>query len=517
MMYLLKIIFINILNKYKTDIFRKIIFRYKMKKYFIIIFIGLFIFFNKFNSKNKIEKNKIKYSIVEGNWYPAEEKALYNKINLLLENAYENINFEINGKIKAIIVPHAGIEYSGRVAAYGYSLIEEFYENIFVLGPSHFFGFSGCSINKAKFHKTPLGLIKTPQLIKDILNEQYFFSYEKADLKEHSIEMQLPFLQVKAKEGFNLIPIILGEINSKDIASILEKYITENDLIIASSDLSHYKEYEEAVKLDKKSIESILNLDFINFEKQEACGKSGILTIMHLAKENSWIPKLVFYENSGDITKDKKSVVGYASIVFYEPIEKEEENILSIIFSEDEKKTLLNVARKRLKFYFDEKDFDLNDIFEITENMKNNFGCFVTLTKNKQLRGCIGNIFPEKPLINGIIDNTLSAALNDNRFPKLKKEELKEIKIEISILTKPKELIFNDQEDLINKLRPKIDGVYLILEDKSATYLPQVWESFNSKKEFLESLCEKAGLKKDDWKNKKAKILIYSVEKFEEE
>lgn len=175
-------------------------------------------------------------------------------------------------------------------------------------------------------------------------------------------------------------------------------------------------------------------------------------------------------------------------------------------------KLLLTLARKTIENYFQKKDFDLE---KIPEEFKEKRGVFVTLHEKGELRGCIGYIFSFKPLYQGIKENALNAAFHDPRFPLLQKEELKNIEIEISLLTPPKKLEFKDEKNLLNKLKLNIDGVILQKSGRQSTFLPQVWEQLPNKTEFLEHLSLKAGLSKDAWKT--AEILTYQAEVFHEE
>ena len=187
-------------------------------------------------------------------------------------------------------------------------------------------------------------------------------------------------------------------------------------------------------------------------------------------------------------------------------------------FNLEERKQLLQLARKTLNYHFEKnKVLEVADS-EIPEKFRQERGCFVTLTKGKNhdLRGCIGYIKPVKSLYKAVIDNALSAAFQDWRFSPLKKEELAEIEIEISILTIPKKLEFSSPDDLLAKIRPGIDGVYLFYGSSSSTYLPQVWEKLTDKKEFFSSLCMKGGAPPDCWKRKEVEIHTYQAEYFSE-
>jgi len=185
--------------------------------------------------------------------------------------------------------------------------------------------------------------------------------------------------------------------------------------------------------------------------------------------------------------------------------------------SEDEGRHLLGLARETIKnrlYNLEEPRIDSKDMPEIFQKR---LGTFVTINIGGNLRGCIGHIIPREPLIEGIQENAINAAFRDPRFPPLTREEFDRIEIEISILTSPEELSYSDHRDLLNKLRPGIDGLIIKKGPYEATFLPQVWEQLPGKEEFLSHLCLKAGLSADSWKTEKLQVSTYQVQAFEEE
>jgi AmmeMemoRadiSam system protein A len=174
-------------------------------------------------------------------------------------------------------------------------------------------------------------------------------------------------------------------------------------------------------------------------------------------------------------------------------------------------KSLLKLAREAIICNLDGKNLEVNK--DIIKKYSEKGACFVTLTQNGELRGCIGSLEARQELYKDVIENALNASFNDYRFTPLKKEELDKIKIEISILTKPKKLDYQDENDLLKKLSPDM-GIILTKHMRSATFLPQVWDQLPDKIEFLKHLSTKAGLKKDDWKD--ADYQYYTVEKVKE-
>lgn len=187
--------------------------------------------------------------------------------------------------------------------------------------------------------------------------------------------------------------------------------------------------------------------------------------------------------------------------------------------TEKEKNCLLAFARKSIEYYLKNNDLlKLSDdeLKNLSEALKIKRACFVTLTENGHLRGCIGHLEPILPLYQAVIENAINAAFFDFRFLPLNHSELNKIKIEISVLTSPQPLSYKNPAELLKLLKPNVDGVIIQKEENQATYLPQVWEEIQDKEEFLSSLCLKAGLTPDAWKKENLEVRIYQVEKFKE-
>ena len=190
---------------------------------------------------------------------------------------------------------------------------------------------------------------------------------------------------------------------------------------------------------------------------------------------------------------------------------------MNMKLSPQQKTYLLNLARKTISDYFDKSEKTQVNPGEIDKEITKPAATFVTLTKFGELRSCIGNLIAKKPLHQDVINNALLASFSDNRFPQLRERELKDIKIEISILSEPVPYKYDDIDSLLEQIKPKEHGVIIQNGFNQATYLPQVWDDLKDKVEFLESLCVKAGLPTEAWKEKTTEIFYYTVEHFSEE
>ena len=249
---------------------------------------------------------KTRHTVVAGAFYPANKEELESMLNKFFKNTIT----KAEKQPKAIIVPHAGYIYSGQVAAYAYALLKKYKkQKIILLGPSHNIYFNDVAADTNEYWETPLGKVK--------LIQSNFPKLEQAHINEHCLEVQIPFLQT-ILENFEIMPLVIGDISPKEISKKIINILDENTLLIISSDLSHFHDYDTATHLDQNTIQAIQNLDYNKMEKDgDACGKTPILTIIDIAQKLKWKCKLLNYKNSGDVTHEKSQVVGYASFAFY--------------------------------------------------------------------------------------------------------------------------------------------------------------------------------------------------------
>ena len=424
----------------------------------------------------------IRSAAVAGDWYPADAVELKAQIEQYLSQAP---SIATKKKPRVIIVPHPGLDYGGATAAYAYKTIAPFhYDNIYLIGVSHTGSFDGISFGDFNYYETPLGKIKVNRDVTSYLRKKSlrFKFIPEAHEKEHSLEIQLPFLQTIFNK-FQIIPIILSAQNNKDpelLANVLYQAIGPNDLIVISTDLSHYPIYDDANIIDKETLKAILTLNpgqFISkFQKLKrelpkntstlACGERAILTGLYLTdKLNLREARLLHYENSGDRPiGNKEEVVGYGAMSIYSS--QEEHFSDTIVLTTEEKKLALRIARQTLKNHFNNKNVKIP--IPINSKLNKRLGVFVTLNKQHDLRGCIGNFKPKQPLYQIIEKVTLDAALKDDRFQPVSIDELDDIDIEISVLS-PRKKIYT-----LNDIIPGKHGVYIYKSGKSGTYLPKV-------------------------------------------
>lgn len=465
--------------------------------------------------------------------------------------------------IRAVIAPHAGYRYSGPIAGVAYKqLAGRKYDTVILLGPSHFAHFEGGAIPDVDSFATPLGEVAISNKAKILAQEAPYVIDPPAVIQaprgwattrttaatphtfEHSLEVQLPFLQYVLNE-FEILPIVFGHVNIEAAAEALATVLDDRTLIVVSSDLSHYQPYRRAVDADRRTLEAICEFDIdylagLRYEPElSPCGSTGILVLLRLARRFNWQPILLDYRNSGDISGDRSAVVGYAAVAFCEtakpsaeietmsgeadvsadrphlaeaPNQPAQSADLPHL-SREEEQFLLDLAWKTLQRFVIDRQLPEIDLQTVPPRLREPWACFVTLRRRGALRGCIGTLTAEQPLYRAVMENARNAA-RDPRFPPLEDWELADLTVEISVLSEAQPLAFQSPEELLQKLRPGIDGVILQWRGARATFLPQVWEDLSNPVDFLERLCHKAGLPPETWRHPETRILTYQVEKF---
>ncbi len=501
----------------------------KIKK--SVIRIGeLFLFF-LFASASSTFAQGIRPPGVAGQFYPADPQELSDQIDMYLRNAKDA---HIQGKIVALIAPHAGYVYSGWVAAYSYKqLVGKHYDTVILIGPTHMEYFPFTSVYPRGGYRVPLGVLKVNEKMarkiadydKSIQLSTRGHLQPNLPHKEHCLEVELPFLIKVLKGPFKIVPIIMGEQNyhnGKVLGEAIAKAARgKNVLIVASSDLSHYYPYEQAEDLDHKLIDYVRRYDYkglaraLERREVEACGGIPIVAAMIAAKKlGAKKVKILDYRNSGDTAGNKSRVVGYMSAVFYKPsLQKKKVSVgIDLGLTPAEKRELLHIAKVTIENVVQGKSVPK---FNVTsDRLKEKRGAFVTINKNHQLRGCIGYILPVKPLYQTVREVAEEAALHDPRFMAVRPNELSHLQIEISVLTVPKPLKNKD----LSKIKIGRDGLIIRKDGYQGILLPQVATDYHwNRTEFVEETCRKAGLPRDAWKDPDTEILYYSAEVFGEE
>ena len=445
----------------------------------------------------------VRPAAVAGAFYPGNAPQLAAEIGELLDGV-ECLEPKF-GFPKALIVPHAGYIYSGPVAARAYDELAAargIVKRVVLLGPTHYVAGRGLALPAADAFDTPLGRIPVDaQAVAALADLRQVMRSEPAHAQEHSLEVQLPFLQRMLGE-FSLVPLATGAATKDEVAEILERlWGGPETLIVISTDLSHYHDYEEAKRVDAATLQRIAGLA-TDLNHDEACGATALNGLLDVARRKSLSISLLAACNSGDTAGGKTRVVGYSSFALYDGSE---------VPAEAAGRTLLEIAKGAIS-----NGLGLSSVPTKTNHapwLLQPGASFVTLMKDGQLRGCIGSLSAARPLGQDVASNARAAAFQDPRFPKLKRDEWARCEIEVSLLCPPKPIQFADEGDLFAQIRSGEDGLILECGELRATYLPQVWEVLSDKRQFLEELKKKAGIAADT-SLARCRVSRYRVKKF---
>jgi len=495
--------------------------------------------------------HRIRRAQMAGSWYSENKDQLAAEVDGLFAEAKPP---KIDGRVIALISPHAGYRYSGKAAASNYQLLRgQDIRRVVLLAISHHYPLRGASIPDVTDFETPLGLVPLDgKAVARLRRSPVVSSVMRAEENEHSLEIQLPLLQ-RALPKFSLVPILVGRMSDQDyfdLAAVLAEIVDSHTVVVASSDFTHRGVnygYEvpdgpgdvqaRLARLDQGSIDQIMKLSrpgllaYAEKTGTTICGLHPIALLLELlGRFPGSKPHVVSHYTSGDVTSDWSSSVTYIGMAFTGKWREEskleearEAGESTFPLADDDKRTLLRLARLSLEASVRKGRFDPDGVASIaaTPSLERKAGAFVTLKckggadgtctgQGEELRGCIGTLEPSSSVYDVVAHRAASAALEDTRFPHpVTVEELPSITIEVSVLTPPRPVKSAD-EIVIGR-----HGIILSSGWNRATFLPQVApEQGWDRETTLRHLAQKAGLPSDGWK--KAEFQVYEAIVFSE-
>ena len=477
----------------------------------------------------------VRPAAVAGQFYPSDPARLKLAVQQFIEDA---VSVAVDRPV-ALVVPHAGYLFSGQIAADAYRQVKgQTYDTVVILGTNHTSAdLTGISVYPGGAYRTPLGDAPVDDAIaKALLSEDSdCTSNAAAQEKEHSVEVQVPFIQTLFPTA-KIVPVVIGMPDAAMCARFgrtLAKVVKDRRvLIVASSDLSHFPGYENAVDVDRQTLEAIARFDPAQFASKVrslmagntrnlgtcACGEAPVLAAMTAAKIlGATHGVVVSYANTGDVVaEDRSRVVGYGSVVFAGGAAAPDTKALtppsvpppSGPLAAADKKALLKIARQSLQRFLS------TETVPLARNQPSRLrfpqGAFVTLKKRGELRGCIGHLVGDFPVGMTTAWMAVQAGLNDSRFPAVTLKELAGLEIEISVMT-PLKPVAKPADIVVGR-----DGVVIQKSGRSAVFLPQVaTEQRWGLSEMLDNLCLKAGLPAGSWKSG-AQFLVFQADVFSE-
>ncbi len=431
---------------------------------------------------------------VAGTFYPGGRLELETSVRGYLGHAANAADAP-----KAVIAPHAGYVHSGALAGQVFATLRSAarrIERVVLLGPAHRLAFRGIAAPDCGAFETPLGSIAVDHAAIDaVCNLPDVARRGDAHVGEHALEVQLPFLQ-ELLGTFTLIPLVVGRCDAAAVAAVLERlWGGPETLIVISSDLSHFEDYDAARRIDGATAAAIESLQPDQIEPHQACGRLPIAGLLTVARRRGMTVRRVGLCNSGDTAGGRERVVGYGAWRLDEAAPLNDETLLRRHGDE-----LHRAADASVRWGLAKGGKPpAVDIKAFADALQAPRATFVTLKKDGRLRGCIGTLTARRPLIADVVENAYASAFFDHRFTPLRRDEATGLSVSISLLGIPSAMAFGGEADLKAQLRPGIDG--LIIQDggRRAVFLPQVWEGLGEPDAFLAELKRKAGMAKNHW------------------
>ena len=428
---------------------------------------------------------------VAGMFYPADREELGRLVDGLFAGAQAAAE-----RPKAIVVPHAGYRFSGSVAA---RIVKSIagragqIRRVVMAGPSHRMAFRGIALTSADFMRTPLGDVPIDwEAQRRLLTLPDIQVLDKPFEGEHGLEVILPFLQ-RLLGDFQVVPMICGQVPEARVQDAFSAlWGGPETLVIVSSDLSHFHDYDTARKLDGEAAASVEKLTADTIGDQHACGRVPLKGLIGLGRELDLRPTTLELKNSGDTAGGRDRVVGYGGFAF--------EYAHSAEIEPEGRRVILDTAKAVIRRAIKTGQQPQVSLGKgVPPSAQAHRACFVTLMLEDRLRGCIGSLIPHQPLAIDAGNNAYKAAFGDQRFAPLTPEEAEKIEVSVSVLSTPRPIPAGSNDELLAQLRPDQDGLILRDGNRQALFLPSVWGGIPDARQFVHQLKRKAGLAPDHW------------------
>ena len=429
---------------------------------------------------------------VAGTFYPSDPDACADLVVRCLEGARPSPP----GEPKVIVAPHAGHVYSRAVAGTAYAPLaarNDRIERVVIVGPAHRVGFAGMATTSAKAWASPLGTVPVDwAALQPLATLPHVRVADSVFAGEHSLEVQIPFLQ-RVLADFAIVPILVGDARYDDVAGVLETlWGGPETLILISTDLSHFHDYETARRLDARTAKLVELMQPGKLDGERACGYRGLGGVLTRATALDLRVTALDVRNSGDTSGTKDRVVGYGAFAM--------EYAETARIPNGDRERLLDTARTSLVFGADNgRPMRAKLPSELPPALAAMRASFVTLRIAGRLRGCWGSSEAQQPLLLDVAANAYKAGFEDPRFGPMSKEELAGADLAVSVLSTPRPIRCADEAHLLRQLRPDRDGLILEDGDRRGLFLPSVWAQVPEPARFVRQLKRKAGLAPDHW------------------
>ncbi len=427
-------------------------------------------------ASNPLSPMTIRQPAVAGTFYPATPDALERAVGVALAAAQVEAV-----PAKAIVAPHAGYIYSGLIAGTSFQSVAHLKDRIrriVLIGPTHRMHFHGIAVPSAGGLATPLGTVPVDYASVDVaLQDPDVRLIDVAFDGEHALEVELPFIQVLFPRAA-VVPLIVGDASMQVVERVLAMlWGGPETLIVVSSDLSHYHDYDSARALDLGTSQAIEMIAPTRVDANGACGHRALGGLLRRAHELDLRSTTRDLRNSGDTHGPRDRVVGYGAYTF--------EDAETAKLANEHRRILVDAAYTTLRHVAGKARPPEVNLPSFPPPLRAQRATFVTIELGGQLRGCVGTLTPVAPLIADVVANTYKAAIQDPRFKPMGTEEIAQATISISILSHLRPQPFVSEADLLDRLRPSVDGLVIRDGEHRALFLPKVWMDLPSTSDFL--------------------------------
>jgi MEMO1 family protein len=428
-----------------------------------------------------------------GTFYPEDPDAL----RTLIADQRQRARPDGSVAPKVVVAPHAGLVYSGSVAATAFGPWARRAEpprRVVIVGPAHRVAFRGVALHPAQKWRTPLGEVQVaPAAHAELARAPGIVVDARPFMGEHSLEMHLVMLQAMLRGPFEIVPLLVGDAEPQTVAEALRRVWGGPETVVAvSSDLSHFLDEKRARSIDSDTARRIETLDAAALDGRRACGFLPIKAALEIAAERDMRGTGLHLATSADAGADASRVVGYGAFAL--------EYAASARLAEADRERLLSACMAALGLATQTGgEAPALNLANESPALSSWRATFVTLTKNDQLRGCIGALSPHRPLIDDALANAARAGFADPRFPPLEPSDLAQLRLDVSILSHSRPIPAGSEAELAAALEPDRDGLILAAGKRRALFLPSVWRHVPDARAFVRHLMAKAGLETTRW------------------
>ena len=471
-----------------------------------ILFFLVLCFLTETGQARNVMPQEIRYPSMIGRYYPQDGRELSKQAANFIDTADRRLRLSGDDSPKAIIVPHNALYFSGSVAGAGYAALKRlkpFVKRVILIGSSHQGKYFGVSLSQAQYWEMPNRRFEVDsETVKNLIKMQGVGFNNSAHEAEFSLEMQLPFVNAVFSKDVKIVPILVEDASVEQVAGLIDiVWGGPETVVIISTDMFMGKDAESV----KKSVQATANLlekkDYFSIKSNHFCAPLPVAGLLSYARENNLDVRTLDLQTSADVFSMTDKVIGFGAFGVYETdssLRKDSrEQLESILHTNQE--ALLRVAAQSIVTGFERgRSLRLRES-RYPEELREKGATFVNIYYNGALRGSSGSTEATRSILEDISENAYAAAFSDFRFVPLDEDEIKKAEISISFLTHPVPIRFESEDDLLSKITPHFDGLILKERSNRALFLPQIWETFSSPKEFLIHLKQNAGLPANYW------------------